>query len=821
MLSCRVLVVEDERIVALNLQQRLRKLGYEVPVIVASGVQALAEMRRLHPDLVLMDINIEGAMDGIETVKKIPGEFDIPVIYLTAYSEDVTLERARETKPYGYLVKPFSERALHATIQMALERRNTDIALKESEERLRFALDAAEMESWELDLSPRKLLRIGPADRLFGLTQNVFTVTLEEFLDRVHPEDRAEIVQSLDRAIAERAHCQAEFRDRSGDGEARWLRLQGKVYPRRHQGSEVDRVIGVIQDVSERKRLDQSLRQAATVFNAGPDGIVVLDHDFRIVTANRRYCELVAMPLEKIAGERPTLLLDEFAQATKLKEIFLALRDSSQWAGEVTTRRNGAAELHMLAKLAAVRDERNELARFIGIFSDLSAVRSAEQKLFYLAHHDALTGLPNRLLARERLERALERAKRVQSRVALLFIDLDYFKRVNDTLGHRVGDELLRAIAQRMQTCVRSEDTVARLGGDEFMVILDHVAKDDDVVVVARKIIGALNQQVDLGSCSLSVSPSIGISLFPDHCRNLDDLISAADAAMYVAKQQGRNRYAFYVEEMTAATARYLAVDQELRRAVDRKEFVLHYQPQFSMRTGAIVGAEALIRWHHPTRGLLGPSEVITVAEDNGLIVDIGEWVLLTVCEQMRAWREAGLSFPRVAVNVSPRQMHDQRLLEFVQDSLQRFGLPAGKLEIEVTESTLQSASTCVTTLQQLRGMGVSIAVDDFGTGYSSLSSLAYLPINRLKIDRAFISEMETNANASANSAITDAIIALAHRLNIEVIAEGVETKGQEASLRASACDEAQGFLYAKPLATDAFLEFLRDYTVPENFATG
>ena len=819
MLSCKVLVVEDERIVALNLQQRLRKLGYEVPVIVASGVQALAEMQRLHPDLVLMDINIEGSMDGIETVKKIPSEFDIPVIYLTAYSEDVTLERARETKPYGYLVKPFSERALHATIQMALERRNTDIALKESEEHLRFAMDAAEMESWELDLSPRKLLRIGSAGRLFGLTQNNFTVTLEDFLDRVHTEDRAKIVQSLDLAIAEGAHCQVEFRDRRGGGEARWLRLEGKVYTRRRQGSEVDRVIGVIQDVSERKRLNQSLRQAATVFNAGPDGIVVLDHDFRIVTANRRYCELVNMPLEKITGERPTLLLDELAQTMKLKEMVWALKNSNQWTGEITARRNGTAELHLLAKLAAVRDERNELARYIGVFSDLSAIRSAEQKLFYLAHHDALTGLPNRLLARERLERSLEHAKRVQSRVALLFIDLDYFKRVNDTLGHRVGDELLRVIAQRMQTCVRGEDTVARLGGDEFMVILDHVAKVEDVVVVAKKIIAALNRQVDLGSCSLFVSPSIGISLFPDNCSNPDDLISAADAAMYAAKQQGRNRYAFYIEEMTVATARYLAVDQELRRAIDRKEFVLHYQPQFSMRTGAMVGAEALIRWQHPTRGLLGPNEVISVAEDNGLIVDIGEWVLATVCEQMRAWREAGLSFPRVAVNVSPRQMHDKRLVEFVQDALQRFGLPAGQLEIEVTESTLQSASTCVATLQQLRAMGVSIAVDDFGTGYSSLSSLAYLPINRLKIDRAFISEIGDTANSSTNNAITDAIIALAHRLSMEVIAEGVETMGQEASLRASACDEAQGFLYAKPLAAEVFLEFSRQYTVPEHFA--
>lgn len=813
MLSCKVLVVEDERIVALNLQQRLKKLGYEVPAIAASGAQALEKMRSLHPDLVLMDINIEGPMDGIETAKSIPSEFDIPVIYLTAYSEDATLERARDTRPYGYLVKPFSERALHATIQMVLERRNTDMALRESEERLRLAMDAAEMEPWQLDLSPHKLLRIGPADRLFGLTQDFFIATWDAFLARVHPDDRAEMTQALDRALADHTLFQAEFRDKKIDGETRWLRIQGKVFsPRR--ASEPGRIIGVIQDVSERKRLDQTLRQAATVFDAGPDGIVVLDHELRIVTANRRYCELVGMPLSQITGAYPGLLLNEGSQLTNRNEIDRTLKTTGQWSGELVVQQNGPGEFYMLAKLAAIRDEPNEPTHYVGVFSDMSAVRSAEQKLFHLAHHDSLTGLPNRLLARERLERSLERAKRTSSRVALLFIDLDYFKRVNDTLGHRVGDELLRAVAQRMQTCVRSEDTVARLGGDEFMVILDHVDSVDDVVVVAKKIVHTLNQSVDLGNCNLSVSPSIGISLFPDNCHNLDDLISAADAAMYVAKEQGRNRFAFYTADMTVTTARYLAVDQELRRAIERKEFVLHYQPQFSMRTGTMVGAEALIRWQHPTRGLLGACEIISIAEDNGLIVEIGEWVLLSVCEQMNAWRESGLPVPRVAVNVSPRQMRDQRLVESIQGALHKYALPAAKLEIEITESTLQSASNCLSTLQKLKNMGVSLAVDDFGTGYSCLSSLQYLPVNRLKIDRAFVSEIEADAG---NIAITDTIIALAHRLNLEVIAEGVETIGQEASLRERACDEAQGFLYSKPLAPEPFIDYMKRHSVLEH----
>ncbi len=806
MLSCKVLVVEDERIVALNLQQRLKKLGYQVPAIVASGEQALEKVRDLQPDLVLMDINIEGSMDGIETAKNIPAELDIPVIYLTAYSEDATLERARDTRPYGYLVKPFSERALHATIQMALERRHTDIALKENEERLRLAMEAAEMGSWELDLSSRRLLRIGPADSVLGSTQQVFTATWDDFLSRVHSDDRAMVSQALDRSVGDGTLFQAEFRSRKVNGDLRWLKVQGKVFPPRRD-TGVSRVIGVIQDISERKLADQHLRQAATVFEVSPDGIAVLDQEFRIVTANPRYCELVDLPLDQIAGNKTDLMREEVVQPTKLREIDRSLRKSGQWSGEVVAGRKGGGEYQLLAKLVEVRDESGGATHYVGVFSDLSPVRSAEQKLFYLAHHDALTGLPNRLLARERLERSLERAKRVHSQVAVLFIDLDYFKRVNDTLGHSVGDELLRTIALRMQGCVRSEDTVARLGGDEFMVILDHVDDVDDVVIVARKIISTLNQQIDLGSCSLSVSPSIGISLFPENCGDLDDLIRAADAAMYAAKEHGRNRYAFYTAEMTVETARSLALDQEVRRALQREEFVLHYQPQFSMRTGEMVGVEALVRWQHPTKGLLGATEIISIAEDNGLIVDIGEWVLRAVCDQTRQWNEAGLPFLRVAVNVSPRQMRDHRFVDAVQRAMHQYSLPAGQLEIEVTESTLQSGSNCLSALQRLKKMGVSLAVDDFGTGYSCLSSLKFLPINRLKIDRAFVREMQADTN---DAAITDAIIGLAHRLNLKVIAEGVETVEQEELLRARACDEAQGFLYAKPLAAEALVEFIR-----------
>ena len=811
MVKCRILVVEDERIVALHLQQRLTKLGYEVPAIVASGEQALEKMRSLQPDLVLMDINIEGAMDGIETASHIPDELDIPVIYLTAYSEDATLERARDTKPYGFLVKPFSERALHATIQMVMERRRADLALKESEERLRLALEAADMGSWELDLASGTLVHMGPMDRLFGSAQELFATDWTAFIERVHPEDRAMVSETLDRSIAETGPFQMEFRSLLGGGAMSWLKVQGNIFASRKDVG-ASRIIGVVQDVTERKNSEQRLRQAATVFEASPDGIIVLDDAFRVITANQSYCTAVGKSLDEVVGKPADLLREEWLEVERRSEIDHALRSVGQWSGEFVGQYGDGERRHLLANVAAVQDGNHVSSHYIAVFSDLTAVRNAEQKLFHLAHHDALTGLPNRLLARERLERALERAKRLRTRVALLFIDLDYFKRVNDSLGHNVGDELLRTLAQRMQTCVRSEDTVSRQGGDEFMVILDHIEDSEDVTVVARKITGVLNEPIRLGDSDVSISSSIGISLFPDHSDNVDDLISAADAAMYVAKDQGRNRYAFYTTEMTVETARHMARDQDLRRGLQQDEFTVFFQPQFCLRTGRMVGVEALIRWIHPQRGLLTADEIIPLAEENGLIMDIGEQVLRETCAQARLWRDAGLPPMRMAVNVSARQMQaDGRLVNAVRQALRDYAVPSGQLEIEITESTLQSGNDCLTTLRELKDLGVSLAVDDFGTGYSSLSSLKYLPINRVKIDQSFVRDLERDAN---DVAITEAIIAMAHRLHLDVVAEGVETLRQEDLLRLRGCDEAQGHLYAQALAPAMLAEYLRNHSI-------
>ncbi len=811
MLASRILVVEDERIVALNLQQRLIKLGYEVPAVVASGEQALQKISDLRPDLVLMDINIEGDIDGIETAARIPSELNIPVIYLTAYSQENILERARITKPYGYLVKPFSERALHATIQMALERRNSDLMLQDSEEHLRLALDAAAMGSWELDVVSRKIHRAGLADELFDFTPEPFSATWDGLLDRVCSDDRAAVNTALEDAITRESCCQIEFRSVGTDGEMRWLKVQGKVFgARRDVGAH--RIIGVVQDISERKNAEQNLRQAATVFATSPDGILVLDKNLQILTVNNSYCDITGETLENVVGKQPHQLDSGLLPPESLDGIRNTLHASGTWTGELKGKRKNGELFPLLANIAAVRGDGDELTHYVVVLSDLTAVRSAEQKLYHLAHHDPLTGLPNRLLARDRLETAIDRARRKKVRVAVLFIDLDYFKRVNDTLGHNVGDDLLRELAQRLQNCIRHDDTVARLGGDEFMVVLGDIERIEEVVIVTKKIVAALGKPINLQAHELSISASIGISLFPDDADNREDLVRIADTAMYAAKGQGRNRYTFYTAAMTTAAMHYMGLDQDLRRGLQHNELVLHYQPQINMANGRIIGAEALVRWQHPSRGLVGALDIIPIAEESGLIVKIGEWVLRRACEQAREWRAAGLPPLRIAVNVSARQMHQKHLLNTIKAILFDTQMSPGELEIEITESTLQSEAACLETLLALKELGVSLAIDDFGTGYSCLSSLKNLPLHRIKIDRAFVRDIPQDLN---DVAIAEAIIAIAHRLNLQVIAEGIETIEQAKFLRSRGCDEAQGYLYAKPLPADELVELIKTGAPP------
>ena len=432
---------------------------------------------------------------------------------------------------------------------------------------------------------------------------------------------------------------------------------------------------------------------------------------------------------------------------------------------------------------------------------DITAQKETEKQLTRLAQYDSLTGLANRTLFMDRLPRAIARADRANKVVALMFLDLDHFKTINDTLGHDVGDLLLKSVADRLRATVRKTDTVARLAGDEFTVILEGTSESQEVVEIAQQILDAMTPPFSLANHEVSVTTSIGITRYPTDGDTVEYLMKNADTAMYHAKKDGRNTYFLYTADMNALRTERLTLEGHLRRAIEREEFLLHYQPQMSLHTGEITGVEALVRWQHPDQGLISPAKFLPLAEETGLIVPIGEWVLRTACNRNRAWRESGLPPVRVAVNLSARQFRDKRLLEMVRQILEDTGLEAEILELEITESSaMGDVDYTIATLQTLKTLGVQLSIDDFGTGYSSLSYLQRFPIDMLKIDQSFVHEGSVDSD---DAAITRAIVALAHSLGLKVIAEGVETEDQLAFLRSLACDEIQGFLSSPPVPAD------------------
>ncbi len=452
-------------------------------------------------------------------------------------------------------------------------------------------------------------------------------------------------------------------------------------------------------------------------------------------------------------------------------------------------------------------DDDGRFKGYRGVGRDVTHQRLAEQQVLKLARYDGLTGLPNRTMFMDELERTLARARRHGGRFALFFIDLDRFKNINDSLGHGAGDQLLKVMATRLRTLLRDSDLVARLGGDEFVVLLDATVEADDLAHVARKALAAIGEPVPIDSRSYQVTGSIGISLYPDDGADAAALLKNADAAMYLAKDRGKNNYQFYTVQLAAHSAQQFALEADLRVALQRDELLLHFQPKVRVDTGALIGMEALLRWLHPQRGLLPPGTFITLAEDCGLILPIGQWVLDAACRQMRAWRDAGLQVPRCAVNLSARQLVTDTLVDDVARALADHRLAAEALEVEITESVLMAdPERANQTLQALHGMGVHVSIDDFGTGYSSLAYLKRFPAQTVKIDRSFVSGLPQDRD---DAAITQAVIAMAHSLGLEVVAEGVETQAQLDFLLRLGCDQAQGYLISRPVPADQLQRML------------
>lgn len=558
---------------------------------------------------------------------------------------------------------------------------------------------------------------------------------------------------------------------------------------------------GIIRDVTERMRSEEAQKLAAQVFDACNEGIVITDANNDIVSVNRAYAEITGYQASEVIGKNPRLLSSGRQDRAFYEAMWAAIGSAGRWEGEMWNRRKNGEVYPQWLSISTVKDERGKICNHIGIFSDITVRKAAVERIQFLAHYDALTRLPNRFLLSEHLRQALVHHQRHRTELALLFLDLDRFKVINDTLGHSVGDELLKAVAQRLQRCVREGDTVGRLGGDEFVVVLPEIAEADDATLVARKIIEAVGHPYALGSQQVSTSMSIGIAIFPDDGTDVATLMQHADVAMYHAKAQGRNNYQFYTEAMNIHACEVLAMEHALRRALEQGELLIHYQPQMDVRTGAIVGVEALVRWQHPEKGLLPAAEFVPVAEACGLITPIGGWVLSAACEQSKRWQGLGLPAMRMTVNISARQFRQKNFADTVVQVLQNTGLAPRYLELDFSERTVMAdQQSAAATLKSLSGLGARISIDDFGSDYCSLRCLQRFPIDTVKLDPTLVHDISRSAEAAA---LAGAVIAMAKNAKRNVLAEGVETPEQFAFLRAQHCDEIQGYFFSAQLAAD------------------
>ena len=543
---------------------------------------------------------------------------------------------------------------------------------------------------------------------------------------------------------------------------------------------------------------DREIRRAATVFESTGDGVVITDPQARIVAVNKAFSDLSGFSRSELVGRHVRMLRSRRHSRDFYAKQFKMLTETGRWEGEVYTRnKSGDSQLEWLT-VNVVNDNQGKTSQYVAVFSDVEIVKRSLHKLDHLAHHDTLTGLPNRLLLRDRIEHAIHRAHRERRDLAVLFLDLDRFKNINDTLGHTVGDNLLRVCAARLSDRVREGDTVARLGGDEFMILLEDYRTPEDARTVAQDVLESLAQAIPIQGHELFITASIGISQYPQDGATVDELVRNADAAMYRAKEKGKNNYHFYTSDLTDVARENLRLESSLRLALERDEFVLHYQPKWDTRSGRITGVEALLRWKHPERGLIGPTEFLGTLEECGLILPVGKWVLRTACAQAQAWRDQGLPAIQMSVNLSGKQIVDGGLVQTVTESFETCGFDPRFLELELTEGfVMQQPDQVIRLLKSFRELGISIAIDDFGTGYSSLSYLKQLPIQKLKIDRSFVRDIPSDPD---DVAITRAILALGHSLQMSIVAEGVESAEQLAFLTEEGCHEAQGSLVSEPL---------------------
>jgi len=798
-----LLVVEDEAVVAMDIAGQLRDMGYPVCGCVDNGRDAIVRACADRPDLVLMDVVLRGDMDGIAAAATIGAELQIPILFLTAYSDDQTVDRAPSAMPYGYLTKPFQGRELRAVIEVALRKAEVERALRDKERWLGSVLHGVGDAVIALDADGPVGLANPAAESLLGT-------------EVLRGRRAAEVVRLEDDAGDTVGLAHHDCTARSGaatlvTGEGRRIPVDFSAGPICDEHAHPMGTAIVLHDERERVaaelRLARSEQRFRSAFDNAPLGLALVDRGNRYVRVNRAMCRLLGAPADELVGMSQEGLGDSGDNAIEREyqqDLLAGRSDAVQY--ERRYRPKDGRTVWALVS-ATLLSNNNDPQQFLIQVNDVTERKRAEEELAHLAHHDSLTGVANRAMLSEQVERELAVARRRGSRLAVVFIDLDYFKHINDTYGHETGDVVLKELATRLARSVRAIDIVGRLGGDEFVVVLSEVSDTRDVIALTDKLRRECARPLHVNGHEVRLAVSMGVSLFPDDAQDFRTLLRFADSALYQAKGEGRNNVQFYRPELTARMEMRVRLGAGLRTALERGELEMFYQPIVALADGRPAAAEALLRWHHPELGLLMPDLFLPMLEESSMGEEIGAWTILEACRQAARWNADGGPGLRMGVNVTPAQFKSGRLVPVVEAALRASGLEPGRLCIEITEQN-QLADTGQTraTLAALKSLGVLVAIDDFGTGYSSLGYISRLKPDELKVDKSLVTDVDTDAERAG---LVVAALAMARSLRLMVVAEGVETEAEQAFLQAHGCDMAQGFLHARPIPAPEFEAWL------------